>query len=160
MIDAAQYKHTLSHFASGVTVVTVSNGKGGIEGFTASAFSALSLDPPLVLVCLDYDSECYEPLRLEKRFAVHILAEDQSELAWTFANRDLDKSRQADWQLNERGYPVLKQALAVIECKLFKEHEGGDHAIFIGEVEALSVADDPPKPLLYYQGRLGNTGLF
>ena len=160
MIDAAQYKSTLGHFTTGVTVVTVSNSKGGIEGFTASAFSALSLDPPLVLVCLNYDSECYGPLRLEKRFAVHILAEHQNELAWAFANRDLDKTDYADWQLNERGYPVLNDALAVIECKLFKECEGGDHVIFIGEVEALSITENPSKPLLYYQGRLGNSDVF
>lgn len=155
MIDAALYRNVLGNFATGVTIVTVANGRGGIEGFTASAFSALSLEPPLVLVCLTYDSECYEPLRRECRYAIHFLSEKQTALAYAFADRNLDKTQQADWSFNERGYAILRDTLAIIECRLHREYAGGDHAIFIGEVEAMEVMEGTMKPLLYFRGRLG-----
>ena len=160
MIDAAQYRNVLGHFATGVTIVTVANGRGGIEGFTASAFSALSLEPPLVLVCLANDSECYEPLRREGRYAIHFLSEQQSTLAYAFANRNLDKSQQTEWNFNHRGYAIMQDALAVIECRLQREYPGGDHAIFVGEVEAMEIMDRTMKPLLYFRGQLGGNEIF
>ena len=160
MTNAALYRKVLGHFATGVTIVTVANGRGGIEGFTASAFSALSLEPPLVLVCLAQDSECYEPLRREGHYAIHFLSEQQTTLAYAFADRNLDKSKQTDWGFNERGYAILRDALAVIECRLQREYLGGDHAIFVGEVEAMEIMDGTMKPLLYFRGQLGGSEIF
>ena len=160
MIDATLYRNVLGYFATGVTVVTVANGRGGIEGFTASAFSALSLEPPLVLVCLAYDSECYEPLRRERRYAIHFLNKQQTTLAYAFADRNLDKSQQTEWGFNKRGYAILQDALAVIECRLQQEYAGGDHAIFVGEVEAMEVRDGAIKPLVYFRGKLGGSEVF
>lgn len=156
MVSEAAFKQTLGHFASGVTVVVFDNGAGGIMGLTVSAFSSVSLEPPLVLICLEQGSECFQALGERGQFTVHILAEGQTALAYAFADGSLDKSTYATWHTNPRGYPELDQALAWIECTLHARHKAGDHDIFIGRVEHLRVVEGK-APLLYYRGRVGGT---
>lgn len=155
MIESTLYKQTLSRFASGITVNTIHTPNNGLIGFTASSFASLSLEPPLIVLCLHYNSECYRPLLAAGRFTTHILAEDQAALAWAFADRTINKAEYANWHINERGYAVLDKALAVLECRLAADHPGGDHAIIVGEVEALQIVDESARPLLYYRSRLG-----
>jgi flavin reductase (DIM6/NTAB) family NADH-FMN oxidoreductase RutF len=159
MITPEVYKQAMGRFASGVTVVVLDDGAGGIMGLTVSAFSSVSLAPPLVLICVDRSSECFEALAERGRFTVHVLAEDQTALAYRFADGSLDKSDHADWRMNERGYPELLDALAWMECRLVARHGAGDHDIFVGEVEGLRVAEGK-GPLLYYQGKVGGPAIF
>jgi len=156
MVSEADFKQALGHFASGVTVVVLDNGSGGIMGLTVSSFSSVSLEPPLVLICVEQGSECFNALGKQGQFTVHILAGDQTELAYAFADGSLDKSVYANWHTNTRGYPELAESLAWIECKLHARHPAGDHDIFIGRVEHLRVAEGK-EPLLYYRGRVGGT---
>lgn len=148
------YRDALGRFATGVTVVTVASGRG-IGGFTANAFSALSIDPPLILVCSSYRSNTYETLRGTGRFAVNLLSDSQADLARRFARPGASLVAVDDWRHSESGLPVLDDALALIECRYHCEYEGGDHAIVVGAVESVTLANEPVKPLLYYRGELG-----
>lgn len=149
-VCAEEYRHVLSHFLTGVTVVAAVHG-GRLKGFTASAFSALSIDPPLILVCPSYRSSTYRSLQAAGQFSVHLLAQGQDDLARVFAGKDKDKGDLCQWRLSQRGCPILEGAMAVIECRWFREYEGGDHAIVLGAVEAMSVYP-ALEPLVYFRG--------
>ncbi|MCS3470022.1 flavin reductase family protein [Pseudomonas sp. Pseusp122] len=155
MIDAALYKKVMGSFPSGVTIVTTLDDDGAIVGITASAFSPLSLDPPLVLVCPNYASDSYPVLCASKRFAIHLLSAEQQVEAYAFARKGKDKAQGIDWTLSELGNPLLSKATAIIECELWREYEGGDHAILVGEIKNLIVADDSVTPMVYCKGKMG-----
>ena len=152
-ISSDHYRHVLGHFLTGVTVITAVDGEGRLCGFTANAFNALSIDPPLVLVCPSYASETYPVLRSSGRFAVHLLAEGQDGLARLFAGKSREKGAACNWYMSEGGWPVLDGVMGVIECRFEREYEGGDHAIVIGAVETMRVTSQA-GPLAYYRGRM------
>lgn len=153
-VSGDTFRDVLGHFASGVTVVTTTDGEGGAAGLTASAFSALSLDPPLVLVCVGYKSYAYQQLRASEYFAIHILSDDQLETALSFARSGPHKAREIAWKADEHGTPILDHYHALIRCRNADEYPGGDHAILIGEVMDADIPDDGSDPLTYYRGRL------
>ncbi len=155
MIDPSQYKDVMASFPSGVTVVTTLDSEGGIAGITASAFSALSLDPALVLFCPSYACTTYSLLRESKQFAIHLLAADQQAEAYAFAGKGKNKAEGIHWHLSELGNPLLDNATAIIECELWKEYDGGDHAIIVGAVRNLILPAEPVNPMVYYRGKLG-----
>jgi len=155
MIEPGIYKEVMASFPSGVTVVTTLDPEGGIVGITASAFSALSIDPPLVLFCPNYASDTYPVLRDSKRFAIHLLSAGQQAEAYAFASKGKDKAAAIKWQLSELGNPLLENATAIIECELWREYDGGDHAIIVGEVKHLILPATPVAPMLYHRGKLG-----
>lgn len=155
MIDATLYKQVMGSFPSGVTIVTALDDNGGIVGITASAFSPLSLDPPLVLVCPNYASDSYPVLCASKRFAIHLLSAEQQAEAYAFARKGKDKAQGIEWTLSALGNPLLSKATAIIECELWREYEGGDHAILVGEIKNLIVADDSVTPMVYCKGKMG-----
>ncbi|MGH9805053.1 MAG: flavin reductase family protein, partial [Candidatus Acidiferrales bacterium] len=138
----------------GVTVITVARAAGAVHGMTANAFSSVSLEPPLVLVCVDHASDTHPLLRAARRFGVSVLREDQQAVARYFAEEE--KSQQGAEQLGiryrttARGTPLLDAALAQLDCALVSAYEAGDHTIFIGEVEEAAVAS--AAPLLFYGG--------
>lgn len=144
----------MSHFPTGVTVVTVADREGGLAGFTASSFVPLSLSPPLVLVCPQYESRTYRLLKGADRFSIHILGEEQADLARHFALAGGDRAASGGWRIDANGYPVIDGALAVIQCRSYREYEGGDHAIVVGQVEQTWVNAREQHPLLYYRGSL------
>lgn len=144
----------MSRFPTGVTVVTVADEQGSLAGFTASSFVPLSLSPPLVLVCPQYESRTYRLLKDADRFSIHILGEEQAELARQFALVGGDRSAGESWRIDNSGYPVIDEALAVIQCRSYREYEGGDHAIVVGEVEKTWITSRERHPLLYYKGSL------
>ncbi len=148
-IDQATFRHILGHFPSGVTVVTTCH-KGFYHGTTVSSFCSLSLEPPLVLVCLDRHSASHDLISATSTFAVNILAEDDAWLSRHFAKRGPNKFSAVDYRIGRTGAPLLEDALATIECRLVGQYPGGDHSIFVGEVIAAS-ADDDKQPLLYFQ---------
>jgi flavin reductase (DIM6/NTAB) family NADH-FMN oxidoreductase RutF len=148
-----ELRHALGHFATGVTVVTTLAGDGEPVGTTASAVSALSLDPPLVLVCLNRSSETLAALGTHDRFAVNVLAENQSHLSDNFARRGAG----ADWNAVEHRRrsgrpPRLAGALAVLDCELEERVAGGDHEIIVGRITELEVGDAGLRPLLHFRG--------
>jgi flavin reductase (DIM6/NTAB) family NADH-FMN oxidoreductase RutF len=155
MIEPGIYKEVLASFPSGVTVVTTLDPQGGIVGITASAFSALSIEPPLVLFCPNYASDTYPVLRDSKRFAIHLLSATQQAEAYAFASKGKDKARAIAWHLSELGNPLLENATAIIECELWREYDGGDHAIIVGEVKKLTLPATPVTPMVYHHGKLG-----
>jgi flavin reductase (DIM6/NTAB) family NADH-FMN oxidoreductase RutF len=155
MIEPSLYKEVMGAFPSGVTVVTTLDADGEIVGITASAFTALSLDPALVLFCPNYASDTYPVLRDSQRFAIHLLAADQQAEAYAFAGKGKDKARGIEWQLSERGNPLLATATAIIECELWREYDGGDHAIIVGAVRNLILPEEKVTPMVYHRGKLG-----
>jgi flavin reductase (DIM6/NTAB) family NADH-FMN oxidoreductase RutF len=146
-----EFRTALGHFASGVTVVTTSGKDGSVRGMTVSAFSSLSLDPPLVLICVENRTSIYEHLNEEGGFfAVNILAEDQELVSRRFATKDTDRFDGIGYTTGATGSPILTGALAFVECRVVNAYPGGDHTIFVGEVEAMGATEG--KPLAYFRG--------
>jgi flavin reductase (DIM6/NTAB) family NADH-FMN oxidoreductase RutF len=150
-VDKNQFRTALSRFASGVTVVTMRDAEQRPLGITVSAFSSVSLEPPLVLVCIDRNAYVHDAFQTSGVFVVNILGAQQEHLSRLFASREPDKFQGLGYSAGLEGAPVLADALATIECRIKHAYEGGDHTIFVGEVEHTTVRDDA-QPLLYYRG--------
>lgn len=155
MIDADIYKLVMGSFPSGVTVITTLDDDGQIVGLTASAFSALSIDPALVLFCPNYSSDSYPVLIKKKQFAIHLLSATQRNEAYAFAKKGKEKAQGINWTLSALGNPLLSDATAIIECELWREYEGGDHAILVGAVKNLVVPELSIDPMIYCGGKMG-----
>ncbi len=151
MIGPDEFRHLLGHFATGVTIVTTCDADGRPAGLTVSAFASLSLDPPLVLVCVDHKAQSYPALKDNRGFAVNILGLADEALSRRFASTRLDKFDGVAYRLSPLGLPVLESALAHVECTTVSRHLEGDHTIFVGRVE--SGAGDAGEPLLYHRGK-------
>lgn len=151
MIAPQEFRRVLGHFATGVTVVTTCDGDARPTGLTASAFTSVSLDPPLVLVCVDHKAQTYPPLCDRGVFAINILASDQEALSRKFATTRLDKFDGVPFRLSALGLPLIDGALAQIECTTVHTYPAGDHTIFVGRVEHVDAG--PGEPLLYYRGQ-------
>ena len=152
MIAPDDFRRVLSHFGTGVTVVTTSDADKRPTGLTCSAFSSVSLEPPLVLVCVDHKSQTFPALRERGRFAVNILRADQEDVSRRFAtSKILDKFAGVPHTMSDLDLPLVSGALAHLECITVDMHIAGDHTIFIGRVERVSAPGG--EPLLYYRGR-------
>lgn len=151
-IDSRSYRKALGCFATGVTVVAVKDSHGKPVGVTISAFTSVSLEPPLVLFCLGQGSSCIESFRKASHFTINVLRDDQRELSIRFASRMADKWEGLDYSDGEACQaPVLPHCLAVLECELVRQFEEGDHVVFIGRVMALDY-DPGGQPLIYFRG--------
>jgi flavin reductase (DIM6/NTAB) family NADH-FMN oxidoreductase RutF len=148
-IDQAEFRTAMGHFASGVTVVTTRSG-GEPVGLTVSAFCSLSLDPPLVLVCIEKSVRSHDAIQGAGSFAVNILASDQEHLSRRFASSADEKFESVGLREGLDDLPLLEGALTVVQCRVREELEGGDHTIFVGEVVEVEVGSG--EPLLYYRG--------
>ena len=154
-VDDAQFKLALSHFASGVTIVTTEH-DGKPFGMTVASFASLSLRPPLVLVCIEKAAQTHDAIAAAGRFGVNILEQKQSELSGRFASRIEDKFAGVETRRGKLGVPLLANALTTIECRVHAHLPGGDHSIFVGEVEHIHSSEG--TPLIYYRSgyhRLG-----
>jgi flavin reductase (DIM6/NTAB) family NADH-FMN oxidoreductase RutF len=156
-IDDRLFRKALGCFATGITVVTSKAADGSPVGLTVNAFSSLSLDPPLVLVCLDKRSSCLKSIESTGVFAVHVLREDQRELSMTFASKQPDKFAGISLETGDSGAPIIPDCLAMFDCKTEQVLEGGDHLIFIGRVLNLEHSE-AGQPLLYYRGSYNHLG--
>ncbi len=153
-LDQNAFRNAMARFASGVTVVTTTGSNGRPAGFTASAFSSLSLDPPLVLVCLQKDADCYPTFLEAERFAVSILAAGQEEIARHFATKSADKLAAVQAAGGPAtGLPLIDGASAWAECTMRDQVDGGDHTILIGEVIYAETTD--AEPLLHFNRQFG-----
>ena len=150
-ITKDEFRTALGRFASGVTVVTTRDAEHKPQGLTVSAFTSLSLDPPLVLICIDNKSGSHSAFLKSGAFVVNLLADDQESLSRHFASKTPDKFAGVVYREGINRMPVLEGALANLECRLVRAHEGGDHTIFIGEIETTTIRGG--QPLLYFQGK-------
>ena len=149
-VEAAEFRHALGHFASAVTVVTAKLADGKLAGITVTAFSSLSLEPPLVLICIDKRARIHDHFERDRFFAVNILAADQETVSRRFASREPDPFHETGYTAGASGTPLLHDAVAAIECKVVDLLPGGDHTIVVGQVEATQIKEG--KPLLYFRG--------
>lgn len=151
-VDSLTFRRTLGSFASGVTVITTHDPASGKPvGVTVSAFSSVSMDPPLVLFCLDKRSASLLSFNANGHFAANILAANQVELSNRFASKAEDKWDGVSHRPGLAEVPVLAGTAAHLECTVVKEVDGGDHMIIIGQVEAASYNQDL-QPLVYCRG--------
>jgi len=155
-IDSGEFRRAMSQFASGVTVVTTMDESGSTLGLTVSSFCSVSLDPPLILVCVDRRSEVHAGFQASGLFGVSVLAEDQEPVSRLFATAGSQKFLEAPLATNAQGLAFVPGALAHIECRVASAYPGGDHVIYIGEVLGLAVW--PGRPLLYHRRAYGGFG--
>jgi len=159
-LDQETFCRAVGCFATGVTVITVDY-KGEVQGMTANAFTSTSLDPLLVLVCVDQKARTHAHLQARKRFGINILSEHQRRISEHYAQPERDpacaeQEAGAKFERTEHGTPVLQGALAYLECRLQTAEDAGDHTIFIAEVEEVVVRSG--QPLLYFQSRYRKVG--
>jgi len=152
-VTAAEFRHAMGHFATGVTVITSLDADGRPVGTTASAVTSLSLDPPLILVCFDLGSLTLRAVRGHGAFVVNVLAAAQRQLSVNFARRGVA----AAWdEVRHRhgptGSPRLEDVLAVVECTVEHRLPGGDHEIVIGRVRHIQTGASQATPLVYFRG--------
>lgn len=157
----AEFRHSLGRYATGVTVVTCT--VGGVDhAMTANSFTSVSLDPLLVLVCVERDTRFHEAVVESGRWAVSVLAQDQRRHAVWFATRGRPLEGQFLQVPHVRGpltdAPLLTGAVATLEVRSVGLHEAGDHDILVGEVVALGPVDDSKAPLLYFGSRYRELG--
>ena len=150
--DPRTLRDALGCFATGVTVVTCLDKRGRPIGLTANSFTALSLDPPLLLVCVSKAAASASPLSEAEHFAVNVLQTEQQPASITFSTRVEDRFGCTDWTEGEHAAPVLMESLSVFECRRHAVHDGGDHLILVGEV-VKATFEPGLDPLLYFRGR-------
>jgi flavin reductase (DIM6/NTAB) family NADH-FMN oxidoreductase RutF len=149
-VDNSTFRTAMNRWASGVAIVTTQCGQTR-AGLTVSSFTSLSLNPPLVLVCIDCTSRSLALIRESGRFAVNILADSQQDIARRFAARDSDDRFSVGvWRTAGTGVPLLDNALGSFDCALVTMHNGGDHKIVIGLVQSTQSTATGSEPLLYY----------
>lgn len=159
MVDSDQFREVMGNFAAGVTVVTLPEPAHGI---TVNAFASVSLDPMLILICIDHGTETHQRLQADtEAFCVNILSADQQYLGEFFANMtDLDDSpfETAPTTTAATGTPIFKEAIAYLDCTLADAIEAGDHTIYLGEVEAADVQRPSAPALTYFRGKWAELG--
>lgn len=153
LVDRERFRSVIGHFASGVTVITTRH-EGIDYGLTASAVSSLSLDPPMLLICVKRTSNTQEAIKASRVFSVNILREDQSEVARHFATSRPDKFVGVNVSYGTLGVPLLRDVLASIECRVVTEVTGGTHSVFLAEVHSAQATNG--MPLTYFRGRMGH----
>ncbi len=158
-IDAPRYRQIIGHFASGVTVITTAH-DGWLHGMTANAITSVSLNPIMLLVCVDKTAHAHEQLLESGRFGVNILAEDQEGISRLFASSqepEHDSMRGAAFHLSPHGTPIIDGCLAFTECQVVERCEGGDHSVFLGEVVDGEVLREA-LPLVYFRSGYRRVG--
>lgn len=152
MIDAPTYRSILGRFATGVTVLTARDQTGRDHGMTVSAFCSVSLDPTLVLCCVEKIAVMHNVIASASQFAINILSSEQESIARRFAEELDDRFDGLGYARGISGCALLDGILAYVECTVVDRFGGGDHLIVLGEVFAGSTAVHDGRPLLYYRG--------
>jgi 3-hydroxy-9,10-secoandrosta-1,3,5(10)-triene-9,17-dione monooxygenase reductase component len=149
-LDKSEFRRVLGHFATGVTVITTHDPDGKPFGLTANAVTSLSLVPPLLLICVDKSADCYACFEESKVFTVNVLAEEQEALSRRFATKGVDKFEGVGYRRGRNGCAILEDAVAYMECSLTRAIDGGDHTIYLGQVDTADASEVPP--LLFFRG--------
>jgi flavin reductase (DIM6/NTAB) family NADH-FMN oxidoreductase RutF len=150
--DPRTLRDALGCFATGVTVVTCLKPDGAPAGLTVNSFTSVSLDPPLLLVCLAKKALSAAALIHADHFAVNVLQTGQQPASIRFSTRDEDRFGATPWSCGEAGAPILEESLGVFECRRYALHDGGDHPMLVGQVVKASF-DAGLDPLLFFRGR-------
>ncbi|MGK5113230.1 MULTISPECIES: flavin reductase family protein [unclassified Geodermatophilus] len=153
-VDPTRFRATLGHYPTGVVLVTAIDATGAPVGMVVGSFTSVSLDPPLVAFLPTRGSERFARLRTASSFCVNVLASDQGDLCRRFSTKGVEDFTGIAWTPSPSGAPVVAGAVAWIDCTFESEVDGGDHAIVLGRVRALDVAN-PVAPLLFHQGGFG-----
>lgn len=148
------FKKAMGLFPSGVVIVTTVAADGSKHGFTASAFSSLSLDPPLILVCLANSADCFETFVMGDKLAVNIIGEQQHDLAFKFATKGVDKFEGNEFVEGSTGLPIISDCILSLECNIKNTFPGGDHEILIGEVLHANINEGTPS--IWFEGSFRN----
>ena len=147
------FKMAMGNYPTGVTVVTAFDEKGKPMGLTVNSFASVSIEPLLILWSIDKHVYSYEEFLKVDKFSVNILASDQSDICTLFSSKVEDRFGQCEWKESDLNLPILSDTLAVLQCKVFKRIEAGDHTIMIGEV--LDIHNENKEPLLYHRRTIG-----
>jgi flavin reductase (DIM6/NTAB) family NADH-FMN oxidoreductase RutF len=150
---ATIFKKIMGQYPTGVTIVTTTNETGEPVGLTVNSFASVSIDPLMVLWCIDKRSSALNTFLEGGKFAVHTLAVDQAEACWAFAGKEKDRFSKVNWETSSNGLPIIKDSLGIFECKTVNTIDAGDHYILLGEVIDLSFSEK--APLLYYNRNVG-----
>ncbi|HKT87226.1 MAG TPA: flavin reductase family protein [Candidatus Sulfotelmatobacter sp.] len=159
-LTQAEFRKAMGGFATGVTIITLDL-EGEVHGMTANAFASVSLDPLLVLVCVDHSTRTHAHLHAKKRFGINMLCEDQRAISEYYArpersHENAEAEAGARFDRTQHGTPILHGSLAYLECKLHSAQVAGDHTIFIAEVEDVVVGEG--QPLLFFRGNYWKVG--
>ncbi|MGV3710786.1 MAG: flavin reductase family protein [Gemmatimonas sp.] len=154
-IDPDLFRSVLGRFATGVTVITTRDERGD-HGMTVSAFSSLSLEPPLILVCVAHDATMAPVINAAEDFVVNILSDQQEAMSRRFSSRLDDRFAGLGFSRGERGIIILEDVQAWMECRVVNKYVEGDHTIIVGAVERAQAND--ANPLLYYRGGYAQLG--
>lgn len=159
-LNSLEFRKAMGGFATGVTIITVDL-DGEVHGMTANAFASVSLDPMLVLVCVDHSTRTHAHLHAKKRFGINVLCEDQRAISEYYArpersHENAEGEAGARFDRTAHGTPVLRGSLAYLECRLDSAQVAGDHTIFIAEVEDVVVREG--EPLLFFRGKYRKVG--
>jgi flavin reductase (DIM6/NTAB) family NADH-FMN oxidoreductase RutF len=155
-IEPRDFRDTVGCFATGITIITTVEADGSPVGLTANSFTSLSLDPPMVLFCLDHKVQSFDSFQAGRPFAVNILSNNQMDLSNRFAKSGAEKWDGVAFDTWDTGSPILPGCLANMECQVSSINQGGDHVIVIGEVKRIDRAQGDVTPLLYYRGGYAN----
>ncbi len=147
--ETSLFRDAMATFPSGVMIVTTADDEGRWWGFTASAFCSVSMDPPLILVCLAETAQCHPVFVRAARFIVHLVPPDHAELAVRFATRGADKFADKGFRPDEHGLPRLDDASVTLDCATHEVHPAGDHSILVGRVERAHVGTR--RPAVYFR---------
>ena len=156
-VDARKFRDTIGRFATGVTVVTMDDGHTP-RGMTANSVTSVSLEPTLLLVCVDKSVRAHAQLEAAGAFAVNVLASDQLDVCKLFARHGVQGMEGIPWGTATTGAPIIQGVLAWLDCRLEHRFEGGDHSIFVGRVVDLDIARPDADPLLFMAGRYYTLG--
>jgi flavin reductase (DIM6/NTAB) family NADH-FMN oxidoreductase RutF len=149
-VEPHEFRRILGHWASGVAVVATTTAAGELRGLTANAVASVSLDPPLVLACVERDADTHDAIRDAGFFSVSVLQQQDERSARRFAGDEADKFRGVAYHMETTGAPILDAALAWVDCRLRDAFDGGDHTIFVGQVVDGDAREG--EPLVYYRG--------
>lgn len=151
-IDTRKFRDALGNFATGVCVITAAAEQGAPIGMTVNSFASVSLEPPLVLWSIQYNSECFDVFNTAEQFAINILSTEQEEHSRQYSKKGQHALSAAHFCLGQSGSPILTEALTNLECRVWARYPGGDHLIIVGEVVAFST-HPTGHPLLFSKGK-------
>ena len=152
-VASTALRNAMGCYLTGVTIVTITGPDKKPYGLTVTSFNSVSLTPPLILWSLDNRNDKLSLFQNARGFAVNIMAADQLALCEKFAAADNDRFLNCDWHFGAHGQPLLKNALANLECRPWAEYGGGDHTIFVGEV--MSIEQNNGRAAVFFNGKLG-----
>jgi flavin reductase (DIM6/NTAB) family NADH-FMN oxidoreductase RutF len=155
-LTSEEFRRACGRFATGITIATVSDARGTPHGLTVNSFTSVSLDPPLVSICLGHAVSLIETFRAASYFGINVLAESQRAVSERFARKGQDRFEGIAWETGAHGAPLIAGVLAALECRTVKRIRAGDHDIFLAQMVTARVVEG--RPLVYFASRYRHLG--